>query len=32
MKYTVNDLSVQADLASAKSVEACRNQKIIDRV
>jgi hypothetical protein len=32
MKYAGNDFSVQANLASAKSSEACRNQKIIDRV
>jgi hypothetical protein len=32
MKYAVNDLSVQANLAPAKLSEACRNQKIIDRV
>jgi len=32
MKYTIDDPSVQANLASAKLSEACRNQKIIDRV
>jgi len=32
MKYAGNDLSVKADLASAKLSEACRSQKIIDRV
>jgi hypothetical protein len=32
MKHAINDLSVQANLASAKLGEARRNQKIIDRV
>jgi len=32
MKHTGNDLSVQANLASAKFSEACRNQEIIDRI
>jgi len=32
MKYTINDFSVQANLAQAKLSAACRNQKIIDRV
>ena len=31
MKYASNDFSVQANLRSKLS-EACRNQKIIDRV
>lgn len=31
MKYAINDLSVEANLRSKLS-EACRNQKIIDRV
>ena len=29
---TINDFSEQANLANAKLSEACRNQKIIDRV
>jgi len=32
MKYGINDLSVQANLATAKLSEAGRSQKIIDRV
>ncbi len=32
MKYAINDLSVKADLAMARSSAACRRQKIIDRV
>jgi hypothetical protein len=32
MKYTIDDFSVQANLVQAKLSEACRNQKIIDRV
>jgi hypothetical protein len=28
----INDFSAQADLANAKSSEACRSQKIIDQV
>jgi hypothetical protein len=30
MTYAVNDLSVKADLAPAKSIAACRGQKIIE--
>jgi hypothetical protein len=32
MKYEINVLSVKANLANAKLSEACRSQKIIDRV
>ena len=29
MKYAINDLSVEANLAPAKLSEACRSQKIM---
>ncbi len=32
MKYAINDLSVEANLAPAKLSEACRSQKIILRI